>query len=51
MGSSPTIGQPDNGIDFSNIQVELIAAVPEPSSAALLLAGMLMLSRAARRKT
>jgi hypothetical protein len=48
FGSSNSAGQPDNGIDFSNIRVELV--VPEPSSAALLLAGMLVLGRTLRRK-
>ena len=36
FGTSPTIGQPDNGIDFTNFKVELI---PEPSAIALLALG------------
>ena len=49
FGSSNVAGNPDNGIDFSNIKVELIA-VPEPSSAALLLTGLLVLGRSVRRR-
>ena len=48
FGSSATPGAPDNGIDFSNITVELI--VPEPSSAALLLTGLLLVGRSVRRR-
>ncbi len=37
FGSSNSAGQPDNGIDFSNINVQFTpAVVPEPSSLALL---------------
>ena len=36
MGSSPNIGDPNNGIDFTNFKVEFI---PEPSSVALLALG------------
>jgi hypothetical protein len=42
FGSSATPGAADNGIDFSNIKVEL-TVIPEPSSAALLLGGLLLL--------
>jgi hypothetical protein len=38
FGSSSTVGAADNGIDFSNIKIELIP-VPEPSSFALLALG------------
>jgi hypothetical protein len=38
FGSSAAINTPDNGIDFSNIKIELIP-VPEPSSFALLALG------------
>jgi hypothetical protein len=47
FGSSGTPGTADNGLDFSNITIELI---PEPSSAALLLTGMLLLSQSTRRR-
>jgi hypothetical protein len=33
FGSSATAGTADNGIDFSNVKIEFIAAVPEPSGA------------------
>jgi len=49
FGSSGTIGQPDNGIDFSNIKIEY-TPVPEPSTAALLLGGLLILLRSVRRR-
>ena len=39
FGSSSTVGQADNGIDFSNIKIEFIA-VPEPSSLALATIGL-----------
>lgn len=48
FGSSNVAGEADNGLDFSNIKVELI--VPEPSSAALLLTGLLVLGRSIRRR-
>lgn len=42
FGTSGTPGDADNGIDFSNIKIEY-AAVPEPSSAALLgLSGLII---------
>jgi len=41
FGSSNTPGDPDNGIDFSNVTVTYITAVPEPSSIGMiLLAGL-----------
>lgn len=49
FGSNTTPGDPDNGIEFSNIKVELI--VPEPSSAGLLLMGTLLMGRFLRRHT
>jgi hypothetical protein len=48
FGSSATAGTPDNGIDFSNVQVEFI--VPEPASLSLLALGFAMLARPARRR-
>jgi len=48
FGSSNTYGDPDNGLDFSNVAVTFMA-VPEPASFALLAAGAgLLVSR--RRK-
>jgi len=47
FGNNTTVGDPNNGIDFSNITIEVI---PEPSSVALLLAGMLMLGKSLRRR-
>jgi len=47
FGSINTPGEADNGIDFTNIKVEVI---PEPSSAAPLLAGMLVLGQLIRRR-
>jgi len=38
FGSVSTVNTPDNGIDFSNIQIELLV-VPEPSAFALLALG------------
>ncbi len=46
FGSSATPDTADNGIDFSNVKVEYI---PEPSGAALLAAGALVLSLWRRR--
>jgi hypothetical protein len=40
FGSNNTPGDPDNGIEFSNIQIQFI---PEPSSFALVLGGLLSL--------
>ncbi len=47
FGSTNAQGEPDNGIDFSNIKIEFIP-VPEPASMALLAAGGLAMLR--RRK-
>ena len=49
FGSSATPNTPDNGIDFSNILVEYV--VPEPSTAVLLLGGMLVLGRSLMRRS
>jgi len=50
FGSTTTAGQGvDNGLTFSNIKIELLA-VPEPSSAALLLGGLFVLGRSLRRR-
>ena len=49
FGSSNVVGQPNNGIDFSNIKIETIS-VPEPAALTLMLMGSLLLSvRAGRR--
>lgn len=48
FGSSNSGGDPDNGIDFSNIKIEFFA-VPEPTSL-LLLAGSLALLTATRTR-
>lgn len=50
FGTSATPGEADNGIDFSNITIEVIP-VPEPSSVGLLLVGMMFLGRSVRRRT
>ena len=42
FGSNTTAGDPDNGITFSNIKIELFA-VPEPSTFALAMGGLLSL--------
>lgn len=47
FGSSNSAGDPDNGIDFSNVNIEF-TPVPEPSTMVLGLAGGLMLLK--RRK-
>jgi hypothetical protein len=52
FGSSSTPGTPDDGIDFSNIKVEVTTAVPEPSVVALLgVAGSLVFARLRREKS
>ena len=48
FGSSNTVNAADNGIDFSNIRIDFIPAVPEPASAAAISAGLIGLCR--RRK-
>ena len=50
FGSSNAAGTPDNGIDFTNISVNFTGeAVPEPSSAVLLLGGLCALGLIRRR--
>jgi hypothetical protein len=50
FGSSSSAGDPDNGIDFTNINVDFTpAAVPEPASAVLLLGGLFSLGLIRRR--
>lgn len=49
FGSVNTVNTPDNGIDFSNIQIELLA-VPEPSAFALLALGAGIMLRRRRGK-
>ena len=50
FGSSNSQGAPDNGIDFSNINVVFTPApVPEPSSAIILMGGLVSLGLMRRR--
>ncbi len=49
FGSSSTVGQPDNGIDFTNIKIEY-TAIPEPSALALTFAGLAGLMYTVRRR-
>lgn len=52
FGSSNSAGDPDNGIDFSNINVTFKSAViPEPSSAIVLLGGFLSMGLVRRRNS
>lgn len=48
FGSSNSAGEPDNGIDFSNIRIETI--VPEPSSIALMFGAITLLPGMIRRR-
>ena len=48
FGSSATPNTGDNGIDFSNITIAYV--IPEPSTAALLVGGLLVLGRSFRRR-
>lgn len=48
FGSSSSAGDPDNGIDFSNIRIEF-TPIPEPTSAALLAAAVLAAGVRVRR--
>ena len=51
FGSSNSNGTPDNGLDITNLSIEFSTTVPEPGSAALLLAlGSFGLVRRRRRK-
>lgn len=46
FGSSNSVGDPDNGIDITNVTVEFVAGIPEPTSAVLaLLGGLTLLNR------
>ena len=47
FGSVSTVNTPDNGIDFSNVQIELLP-VPEPSAFALLALGSAIVLRRRR---
>lgn len=49
FGDSNSAGDPDNGIDFSNITIEFLP-VPEPSSAALVLGAVSLLAGIGRRR-
>ena len=42
FGSNNTAGDPDNGLDFTNVTVEFTQGVPEPSSLGLLILGGLL---------
>lgn len=48
FGSSSTAGDPDNGIDFSNIMIE--TSIPEPSSIVLLMGAIVSLVGRGRRR-
>ncbi|MEO1497703.1 MAG: hypothetical protein AAFV43_11195 [Planctomycetota bacterium] len=45
FGSSNTPGDPDNGIDITNVRVEFVAGIPEPSTAALALLATLAFAK------
>lgn len=52
FGSTTALGDPDNGLEFSNVRLEFVpaaVAVPEPSSAMLLLGGIGALGLVRRR--
>lgn len=49
FGSSNAAGDPDNGIDFSNVTIEFLP-VPEPTSAALALGALALMASAGRRR-
>jgi hypothetical protein len=49
FGSSSVPNEPNNGIDFTNVTIELIA-VPEPTSLTLLAVGSLLLVRRTGRR-
>ena len=52
FGTSNVNGEPDNGIDFTNITVSTntLAVVPEPGSATLILGGLLSMGVIRRRR-
>ncbi len=51
FGSSGTPGDANNGIDFTNIKINYVAApVPEPASVAMMLGGLLMVGTMVRRR-
>lgn len=50
FGANTTPGDPNNGIEFSNILIER-TVVPEPTAGALLLGGLLVLEKSFRRRT
>ena len=41
FGSTNSRGEPDNGLDFSNVRIEVGPAIPEPTAAMIALAGLL----------
>jgi hypothetical protein len=49
FGAVNTVNTPNNGIDFSNITIEIVA-VPEPSTAAMVFGGMLLLGVSRRMR-
>ena len=49
FGSTNAQGSPDNGIDFSNINLRFVSAIPEPGSAGLLMGAMVLLGAKRRR--
>jgi len=49
FGSSSSAGDPDNGIDFSNIKIE-VTTIPEPSTCVLALGALLALPGLRRRR-
>ncbi len=52
FGSSSVVGELNNGLDFSNVNVQYLAAapVPEPASVAMMLGGLLMVGTFVRRR-
>jgi hypothetical protein len=51
FGSSNSAGDADNGIDFTNIRVDFVAAVPEPGTTGILFGALSSLIFVRRRKS